>query len=100
MDLGAWLFLGGLALAVCAVLTVAPALHRAQLRRYERGAAGGFSGLSSGFDAVWRPSVEDAHADWESAVELPAPAPLAGDRGRIEQGRIVIEVTVEDAARV
>jgi len=48
------------------------------------------SGLGSGLDVVWRPTAEEAHADWEMQVELPALAPIPGDKGRIHDGRIVI----------
>jgi hypothetical protein len=40
---------------------------------------------------VWRPSAEDAHAQWEAQVEMPAPAPSPGDKG-LDEGRIVIEL--------
>jgi len=52
--------------------------------------ASSFGGLGSGLDVVWRPTAEEAHADWEMQVELPAPTPIPGDKGRIHDGKIVI----------
>jgi hypothetical protein len=75
------------------MIALAPRFKRAQLRKQLDGTAGGsLAGLGSGFDAVWRPSAEDARADWEAQVELPAPAPNAGDKGRIRDGRLVIDL--------
>ena len=31
--------------------------------------------------------------DWQAQVEIPAPAPAPGDKGRLADGRIVIDVT-------
>ena len=90
--------IGMLAFAVVAVVTVvlislAPRFKRDQLRKQLEGTAGGsLAGVGSGFDSVWRPSAEEAHAQWEAQVELPAPAPTPGDKGRIEDGRLVIRV--------
>jgi hypothetical protein len=79
--------------ATVALVALAPRLKRDHLRKQLDGSAGGsLAGVGSGFDAVWRPSAEDAHADWEAAVELPAPAPTPGDKGRIEDGRLIIRV--------
>jgi hypothetical protein len=71
------------------VVALGPLIHRDTRRRWERGTGGG--GLGSALDAVWRPSVEDAHAQWEAQVEMPAPAPSPGDKG-LDDGRIVIEL--------
>lgn len=92
MDAGVWVGLGAALVAVVVVLLLAPVLKRGQLRRQLEGRAPS-GGLGSGLDAVWRPSAEDAHADWEASVELPAPAPTPGDKGRMHDGRIVIDVT-------
>jgi len=82
----------GLAAAATAVLVaLAPALKRDQRRRQLDG-RGTSGGLGSGLDAVWRPTAEDAHAQWEAQLELPAPAPTPGDGGRLEEGRLVIVV--------
>ncbi len=81
----------GVALAATAgVLALTPLIRRDTRRRWAKGIGGG--GLGSAFDAVWRPSAEDAHADWEAQVEMPAPAPSPGDEA-LEDGRIVIELT-------
>ena len=40
---------------------------------------------------MWRPSAEEAHAEWEASVEMPAPASLAGDKG-LDEGTITIQV--------
>jgi hypothetical protein len=91
MDVFAWMLLG-IAAAVTAILVAcAPALKRDQRRRQLDG-RGTSGGLGSGLDAVWRPSAEDAHAQWEAQIELPAPAPTPGDGGRLEEGRLVIVV--------
>ncbi|MBD8024049.1 hypothetical protein [Microbacterium gallinarum] len=93
MDAMGWLVVAGILAATVALIALAPRLKRSQLRKQLDGSAGGsLAGVGSGFDAVWRPSAEDAHADWEARVELPAPAPTPGDKGRIEDGRLVIHV--------
>ncbi|WP_345802625.1 hypothetical protein AAIB33_05905 [Microbacterium sp. AZCO] len=91
MDASGWVFAAVLAGATVAMIAAAPALTRDHRRRQADGRAPS-GGLGSGLDAVWRPSAEEAHADWEAQVELPAPAPAPGDKGRMEDGRIVIEV--------
>lgn len=96
MDLIGWLVLAAIALATIVIVSIAPRLKRLRLQKQLDGtAAGSLSGLGSGFDAVWRPSAEDAHADWEAQVEMPAPAPSPGDKGRVEDGRLVIHVDDE-----
>ncbi|MFH8249930.1 hypothetical protein ACH3VR_06145 [Microbacterium sp. B2969] len=80
------------ALATTGVLiALAPAMKRDHRRRQLAGRAVS-GGLGSGLDAVWRPSAEEAHREWEAQVEVPAPAPSPGDKGRMEDGRIVIDV--------
>jgi hypothetical protein len=91
MDATVWIGVAAAAAASLAVIVCAPALHRTTRRRQERRSASSFGGLGSGLDVVWRPSAEDARADWETQVELPAPAPVPGDKGRIDDGRIVID---------
>ena len=93
MDPIGWMVVVAVVVATVALVALAPRLKRDQLRKQLDGSAGGsLAGVGSGFDAVWRPSAEDAHADWEAAVELPAPAPTPGDKGRIEDGRLIIRV--------
>ena len=92
MDAIGWLITAAaLAITVVAV-ALAPRLKRDNLRRQVEGGGGSFAGVGMGLDAVWRPSAEEAHADWEAQVEMPAPAPTPGDKGRMEEGRIVIDV--------
>ena len=91
MDVTAWLVALGTVAASLVVIAVAPLLHRHTRRRQERRQGSSFGGLGSGLDVVWRPTAEDAHADWETQVELPAPAPIPGDKGRIQGGRIVLD---------
>ena len=55
-------------------------------------AGGSLSGIAGGMDAIWRPSAEEAHAQWEAQLELPAPAPIPGDKGDLDDGPVVIEV--------
>lgn len=74
--------------ATASLLAFAPLIHRDTRRRWEKDIGGG---LGSALDAVWRPSVEDAHAQWEAQVEMPAPAPSPGDKG-VDVGRIVIDL--------
>lgn len=83
--------------ATASVLALAPLIHRDTRRRWEKGIAGG--GLGSALDAVWRPTAEDARAQWDAQVELPAPAPSPGDKG-LDDGRIVIELHEAVAIRV
>jgi hypothetical protein len=75
--------------ATATVLALTPLIHRDTRRRWEKGISGG--GLGSALDAVWRPSAEDAHAQWEAQVDMPAPAPSPGDKG-LDEGRIVIDL--------
>ncbi len=99
VDAIGWVVLAGIGVVTVALIALAPRFKREQLRRQLDGTAGGsLAGVGSGFDAVWRPSAEDAHAEWEAAVELPAPAPAPGDKGRLEDGRLVIEVDERDAS--
>lgn len=99
MDAAAWAVTGGAVLTAVALVAAAPALHRAHLRRQRAGGGGAIAGLSSGLDAVWRPSAEDAHADWESQLELPAPSPSPDDSGRIADGTIVIGIPAAQPLR-
>lgn len=75
--------------ATASVLALSPVIRRNTRRRWEKGISGG--GLGSALDAVWRPSAEDAHAQWEAQVEMPAPAPSPGGKG-LDEGHIVIEL--------
>jgi len=92
MDAIGWLIVVAAIGIAVAGAALGPRLKRDNLRRQLEGGGGSFAGVGVGFDAVWRPSAEDARADWEAQVELPAPAPSPGDKGRMEDGRIVIEV--------
>lgn len=93
MDGIGWVVMCGTGVVTVALVALGPRFKREQMRRRIDGRAGGsLTGIGSGFDAVWRPSAEDAHAQWEAQVELPAPAPAPGDRGLLEDGRIVIRV--------
>lgn len=93
MDAVGWMVLAGVALATVVLIALAPRFKREHLRKQLDGTAGGsLAGVGSGFDSVWRPSAEEAHAEWEAQVEMPAPAPIPGDKGRVEDGRLVIEV--------
>jgi len=91
VDAAAWVVIAAAASASFAVALSAPMLHRATRRRQERRHRSSFGGLGAGLDVVWRPSAEEAHADWEAQVVRPAPAPLPGETGRIDDGRIVID---------
>lgn len=75
--------------ATAVVLALTPLIHRDTRRRWADGMSGG--GVGSALDAVWRPSAEDAHAQWEAQIETPAPAPSPSDKG-LDEGRIVIEL--------
>jgi hypothetical protein len=93
MDAVGWAVLALIGAATVTLIALAPRLKRDHLRKQLDGAAGGsLAGLGSGFDAVWRPSAEDAHAQWEAQVEMPAPAPTPGDKGSVDEGRLIIEV--------
>jgi hypothetical protein len=81
-------------LAVAAAgLALAPRWSRDNLRRQLDGGGGSLSGIGAGFDAIWRPSAEDAREQWEAQIEVPAPAPAPGDPGRMRDGRIVLDVS-------
>ena len=82
-------------LAIVAV-ALAPRLKRNNLRRQLDGGGGSFAGVGVGLDAVRRPSADEARADWEAQVEMPAPAPSPGDKGRMQDGRIVLDVSPRD----
>ena len=93
MDAIGWVVVTVVAAVTVALIALAPRLKRDQLRKQLEGTAGGsLAGVGSGFDSVWRPSAQDAHADWESQVEMPAPAPNPGDKGNIDDGRLIIRV--------
>jgi len=95
MDALGWLVAAGVVVvAGVAMAWAMPALLRDTRRRQRAGAGGSLAGIAGGLDAVWRPSTEDAHADWAASVELPAPAPLAGDKG-LEAGRVTIHVRAD-----
>ncbi|MBN9152770.1 MAG: hypothetical protein J0I70_13650 [Microbacterium sp.] len=95
MDAFAWMSAAVIIAVAIAAIVCAPALHRAHRRRQDAGEIGSMAGVGSGLDAVWRPSAEDAHADWEAQIEVPAPAPSPGDKGRIQGDRIVIRPPVD-----
>jgi hypothetical protein len=96
MDAGTWAAMGVLVVAVVALTALAPRLHRSHReRQFDGEAGGGLGGVGGGFDAVWRPTAEEAHANWAAQVELPAPAPNPGDKGRINDGRIVIHAPAD-----
>ncbi|NYE20499.1 hypothetical protein [Microbacterium immunditiarum] len=91
MDVVGWIVLGGLVVGAIALVALAPRLQRDNLRRQLEGGGGSLAGIGGGLDAVWRPSAEEAHAQWEAQVEMPAPAPTPGD-GYLDGGTIVISV--------
>jgi hypothetical protein len=92
MDSIAWLVTAAALVATATTVAFAPRMKRDNLRRQRGGGGGSFAGVGVGLDAVWRPSAEEARAGWEAQVELPAPAPSPGDRGGMQDGRIVIDV--------
>lgn len=91
MDVSVWLVGLGVVAAAVTVAFAMPAMLRDTRRRQALGSGGSLAGVAGGLDAVWRPSVEEAHAEWEASVEMPAPAPLAGDKG-LDEGTITIQV--------
>jgi hypothetical protein len=94
MDLVGWIVVGVVVAATGVLVGLAPVLKRDHRRRQLEGRAPS-GGLGSGLDTVWRPAAEDAHREWEAQVELPAPAPAPGDKGRVANGRIVIDLRDE-----
>lgn len=97
MDAGVGVGLAALVAATIAVVALAPGMLRRHRRRQAEGRGGSMTGIAGGFDAVWRPSAEDTHAQWEAQIEVPAPAPTPGDKGRMEDGRIVIRIPHDDS---
>lgn len=93
MDAIAWLTLGIVLALSIGGIAVAPRLHRTTLRRRIDGEANSLSGIGAGWDSVWRPSAEEAQAGWQAEVQIPAPAPAPGDKGRMLDGRIVLDAT-------
>ncbi|HAS32835.1 MAG: hypothetical protein CMF56_12895 [Leifsonia sp.] len=89
MDASSVIAVAVIVVATASLLALAPLIHRDTRRRWEKGIGGG--GLGSALDAVWRPSAEDAHAQWEAQVEMPAPAPSPGEKG-LDSGRVVIDL--------
>jgi hypothetical protein len=93
MDVIAWAVAVFALLIAATIVALAPRIARRE--RARRTAGGGMGGLGAGLDAVWRPSAEEANAEWRAQVEVPAPAPSPGDKGRepgrIDGGRITIE---------
>lgn len=96
MDAVGWLIVAVAVVLVVIAIAVAPRIKRDNLRRQLEGGGGSFAGVGAGLDAVWRPAADEARADWEAQVEMPAPAPAPGDKGRLEEGRIVIEIESRD----
>ena len=96
MDAIGWVITASAVVLALVVVAAAPRWKRDNLRRQLEGGGGSFAGVGIGFDAVWRPSADEARADWEAQVEMPAPAPSPGDKGRMQDGRIVIEVEPRD----
>ena len=92
MDVVGWLILAAVIATAGVFTALAPRWKRDNLRRQLDGGGGSLGGIGAGFDAVWRPSVEDAHAQWEASVQLPAPAPTPGDKG-LDEGPLVIDVS-------
>jgi hypothetical protein len=93
VDLITWLVTGAIATVTAGVIFLAPRAQRNNLRRQLQGGGGSLSGIGAGFDVVWRPSAEEARAQWEAQVEMPAPAPTPGDKDQLHAGRIVIDLT-------
>jgi hypothetical protein len=93
VDSIAWLVVGALVVLAFVALRLGPRLKRDNLRRQLEGGGGSLSGIGAGFDVVWRPSAQEAIAQWEAQVEMPAPAPTPGDKGHMRNGRIVIDLT-------
>ena len=92
MDAIGWLITGAAIAVTVVAVALAPRLKRDNLRRQLEGGGGSFAGVGLGLDAVWRPSAEESRADWEAQLEMPAPAPTPGDKGAMEDGRIIIDV--------
>lgn len=91
MDAWVWGAIACLIAVVVAVLVLAPHWHAQHLARQLEGrAGGGLAGIGSGFDAVWRPSADEARIEWEAQIEIPAPAPSPADKDRLDEGKIVI----------
>jgi hypothetical protein len=84
----AWLVAAIVVAACTALIVAAPALKRRQLD----GGGSALSGVAGGLDGVWRPTANEARADWEAQVEMPAPSPAPGDPGRVRDGRITIDL--------
>ncbi|HEX5858903.1 MAG TPA: hypothetical protein VFY91_12430 [Microbacterium sp.] len=91
MDVSAWIALGVIVALGVAGAAATPALLRDARRRRERGGGGSLGGISGGMDAIWRPTADEAHAQWQAQLEVPAPAPTPGDRGDLDDGPLVIE---------
>jgi len=91
VDAVVWIVLASVVVVAVVLVAIAPRLKRENLRRQLDGGGGSLAGIGGGLDAVWRPSAEEAHAQWEAQVELPAPAPAPGD-GDLDGGTIVIAI--------
>ena len=91
MDAAGWIVLAGVMVCAAVLAALAPRWKRDNLRRQLEGGGGSLAGIGGGLDAVWRPSAEEVHAQWEAQVELPAPAPAPGD-GDFDGGTVVISV--------
>ena len=91
VDVWAWAVLVVAVFAAIVLISFAPQIKRDHRRRQLAG-GGGFAGVGGGMDAVWRPSAEEAHAEWQAQLEIPAPAPAPGDKGLLTEGRIVIDI--------
>jgi hypothetical protein len=92
MDMSGWVALGVAAAQGVVGAAAMPAFLRDARRRQRRGAGGSLNGIAGGMDAIWRPGAEEAHAQWEAQLELPAPAPTPGDPVDLDGGRLVIRL--------
>jgi hypothetical protein len=96
MDVAGWLILVGAVVAALVLACLGPWLMRDHRRRQRAGGGASLNGVGGGLDAVWRPSAEDARADWEAQIEVPAPAPDPDEPGRIAGDRLVIDLDTRE----
>lgn len=76
MDAWAWGAGAALIALTGVMIAIAPRWHTQHLSRQMQGRGGGaLSGIGSGFDAVWRPSADEARNEWEAQIEIPRPLP-------------------------
>lgn len=75
-------------ISLAAALIALPWLFPAHRKRHARSV---MSGAIDPFEEIWHPNGHETKHIWQAQAELPAPAPLPGDK-TFKDGRITINL--------